>query len=251
MTEKQQHSTIILVPGHWLGAWAWEDVVARLTELGHNALALTLPGLHLDDDRSSTTPMDQAEAVISEMSQAYSETGQPIVLVGHSGANAPISLALDRHPELVRRVIWVDSGPVSDGTVFDPDAEEHISELALPDFDVLSEQASLEGLDAEVLDRFRRQAVPEPGLVLTTPVTLTNEKRHNVPTTLVCCSLPSTQLMELTKAGHPMFAEVAALQDVELVDLPTGHWPMWSRPDALATIISNAVTAPSGATESS
>jgi pimeloyl-ACP methyl ester carboxylesterase len=251
MTEKQQQSTIILVPGHWLGAWAWDDVVARLTELGHSTLALTLPGLHPDDDRSSTTLLAQAEAVISETFRAYNETGNPVVLVGHSGANAPISLALDRHPELVRRVIWVDSGPVADGTVFAPDAEENIPELALPDFDVLGEQASLEGLDAEALDRFRRQAVPEPGLVLTTPVTLTNETRRNVPTTLVCCSLPSTQLMELSKAGHPMFAEVAALKDVDLVDLPTGHWPMWSRPDELATIISNAVTAPSGTPTSS
>ncbi|MDX6204724.1 MAG: hypothetical protein QOF39_781 [Frankiales bacterium] len=34
--------------------------------------------------------------------------------------------------------------------------------------------------------------------------------------------------------GHPYFAELSHL-DVTIVDLPTGHWPMWSRPQDLAT----------------
>ncbi len=248
MTELQDKNTIILVPGHWLGAWAWDEVVLRLNALGHSTVALTLPGLNPDDDRASITPAHQAEAVISEMSKAHAATGLPVVLVGHSGANAPISIALDQHPELVQRVIWIDSGPVSDGTVFD-DGAEGITELPLPDFEVLGQQASLEGLDAEALDRFRARAVPEPGPVLTTPVHLTNEARRNVPTTLVCCSLPSDQLMAMAHAGHPMFAEVTTLQDLTLVDLPTGHWPMWSRPEDLATLISNATI--TGAPEAS
>lgn len=47
--------------------------------------------------------------------------------------------------------------------------------------------------------------------------------------------------MELAKAGHPMFAEVASLERVDVVDLPTGHWPMWSRPSDLAEIIRAAL----------
>ena len=38
--------------------------------------------------------------------------------------------------------------------------------------------------------------------------------------------------MQLAREGHPMMAEV--------VTLPTGHWPMWSRPADLATAIANA-----------
>jgi hypothetical protein len=34
--------------------------------------------------------------------------------------------------------------------------------------------------------------------------------------------------------------EVGTLRDLELVDLPTGHWPMWSRPTDLAAAIANA-----------
>lgn len=39
---------VVLVPGFWLGAWAWDDVVAYLRERGVTALALTLPGLEPD-----------------------------------------------------------------------------------------------------------------------------------------------------------------------------------------------------------
>lgn len=73
--------------------------------------------------------------------------------------------------------------------------------------------------------------------MLRQPVALSNPRRHAVPTTLVCCSLPSAQVREWAGAGHPMFAEVALLEDVTLVDLPTGHWPMWSRPADLAEAI--------------
>jgi hypothetical protein len=92
-------------------------------------------------------------------------------------------------------------------------------------------------LDTDHLARFRSQAVPEPGPVLRQAVELSNAQRLSVPTTLVCCSMPSAQIMELAQAGHPMFAEVARLQRLDVIDLPTGHWPMWSRPDELATVI--------------
>ena len=47
---------IILVPGFWLGAWAWDEVAALLRADGHDVTALTLPGMESKDaDRSSIT----------------------------------------------------------------------------------------------------------------------------------------------------------------------------------------------------
>jgi len=245
MTINSSDPTIILIPGHWLGAWAWEEVAERLTALGRRAIPVTLPGLdELDPDRTSRNLSDQAAAIEQVMVQAAASAEQPVVIVAHSGANAPVSLVLDHHPEFIGRVVWVDSGPVAPGSVFAPDASDNLVELPLPPFDVLGEQASLEGLSARVLERFRARAVPEPGLVLRQPVQLANGARLQVPTTLVCCSIPSAQLMELANAGHPMFAEVANVQRLDLIDLPTGHWPMWSRPDELAQILATASTSP-------
>jgi pimeloyl-ACP methyl ester carboxylesterase len=234
MTTDTHNPTILLVPGHWLGAWAWDEVLEHLTSLGHRAIPLTLPGLdETDTDRVTRTLDEQAAAI----EQATTGSSGPVVIVAHSGANAPVSLVLDRHPELVSRVIWVDSGPATSGVAFAPDFPENTEGLSLPPFEVLGEQASIEGLSANVLERFRERAVSEPGPVLRQIVQLTNDARFDVPTTLVCCSIPSSQVMELVKAGHPMFAEVANLKSVDYVDLPTGHWPMWSRPTDLAQII--------------
>jgi pimeloyl-ACP methyl ester carboxylesterase len=243
MTTETRNPTIILIAGHWLGAWAWEEVQEVLTAGGQNAIAMTLPGLDPDDpERSSRTLDDQAATIEEAMARAGASAERPVVLVGHSGANAPLSIVLDRHPERVRRIVWVDSGPVAPGSVFAQELPDTVEELPLPPFEVLGEQASLEGLTAEMLERFRARAVPEPGPVLRQSVELTNDARRRVPTTLVCCSIPSAQLLELARAGHPMFAEVDALDDLEVIDLPTGHWPMWSRPEDLAKAIGSAAS---------
>lgn len=237
MTTNATNPKIILVPGHWLGAWAWDEVLEYLIAKGRRAVSLTLPGLdQTDPERSSRTLDDQAAAI----EQALTADRAPAVIVAHSGANAPVSLVLDRHPELVRRVIWVDSGPVAPGAAFAPDFPEDAQGLPLPPFDVLGEQASLDGLDAATLERFRNRAVSQPAAVLRQSVELINDARLEVPTTLMCCSIPSSQVMELLEAGHPMFAEVANLKNVDYIDLPTGHWPMWSRPADLAEIIAAA-----------
>ncbi|RNL51726.1 alpha/beta fold hydrolase [Arthrobacter oryzae] len=227
---------ILLIPGHWLGAWAWDEVSEHLTSLGHRAIPLTLPGLDETDTDRVTRTLDEQVAAIE---QAATSSSGPVVIVAHSGANAPVSLVLDRHPELVSRVIWVDSGPATSGVAFAPDFPEDTEGLSLPPFEMLGEQASIEGLSANVLERFRERAVSEPGTVLRQIVQLTNDARFDVPTTFVCCSIPSSQVMELVKAGHPMFAEVANLKSVDYVDLPTGHWPMWSRPSDLAQILAS------------
>lgn len=235
--------TIVLIAGHWLGAWAWDDVLEHLETSHSRAIAITLPGLDRDDPaRSTRTLEDQAEAIGDVLARLDVSADQPAMLVAHSGANAPVSLVLDRHPELVHRVVWVDSGPVAPGSAFAPDLPEGLEELPLPPFDVLAQQAGLDGLSAEVLERFRARAVPEPGPVLRQIVELTNDVRNTVPTTLVCCSIPSAQVLDMARGGHPMFAEVANLETLDVIDLPTGHWPMWSRAGDLAEVIWSAAS---------
>ncbi|KAM9865288.1 hypothetical protein ACIFOC_01819 [Leucobacter aridicollis] len=240
MTSHTETTPIILVPGHWLGAWAWDEVVEHLAAAGCRASALTLPGLDpADQDRAKRTLTDQVAA----LDTAVRACGAPVTLVAHSGANGPVTTLLDRSPELVERVVWVDSGPVGDGLAFAPDFPEDLAGLPLPEFDALGEQASLAGLSEATLDRFRERAVAEPAGVLREPVRLGNDARYEVPTTFVCCSLASAQVRELATAGHPMFAEISRLTDARYVDLATGHWPMWSRPRELAEIIAAEVGA--------
>jgi pimeloyl-ACP methyl ester carboxylesterase len=231
---------IVLVPGYWLGAWAWDAVAEDLRGRGHHVTAVTLPGLDPDDPgRASVTVAQQADGLRSAVHAAAAH-GSSVVLVAHSGAGFPTSVVLDQEPDAITRVVYVDSGPSSDGTAFDPSVPPEVAEVPLPPFEQLGEGASLEGLSDEDLQRFRARAVPEPGSLMREPVHLGNDARRDVPATIIACSFPSEAVMQMAREGHPMMAEVATLRDLELVDLPTGHWPMWSRPADLAAAISDA-----------
>jgi len=232
-------TSIILVPGFWLGAWAWDEVCTHLTAAGIRNVAMTLPGLDAQDpERTTRTVHDQADAIRS----AIAEAGGDVVLVAHSGANAPVSLVLDRDPQRIRRVVWVDSGPLASGAAGAPGLPHTVVELPLPEFEALAQQASLEGLSSEQLDRFRARAITQPASAAREQLELSDDARYAIPTTVICCSMPSVQVLELARSGHPMFAELARLAEVELVDVPTGHWPMWSRPRELAEAIAAAAT---------
>ena len=149
MTTLNSSPIIILIAGHWLGAWAWDDVLEHLKTDHSRTIAMTLPGLDADDPERATKTLDDQAAAVVDVSEE-----QPAVIVAHSGANAPVSLVLDRHPELVHRVVWVDSGPMATGSAFAPDLPEGVEELPLPPFDVLGQQASLDGLSLNPPIRF-------------------------------------------------------------------------------------------------
>lgn len=223
-------TTFVLVPGYWLGGWAWEQVSGPLVAAGHTVTALTLPGMtSVETDRSAVTLVDHVDAVDA----ALTASGTGTVLVAHSGAGKVVSAVLDRHPAAVRRVVYLDSGPAADGWADELPVD--LVDLPLPGWDEL--EASLEGLSPDELATFRSRAVPYPAAVAREPLRLTNPTRRQVPSTVVCCSFPSATVAELAAAGQPMFAELAELTDLTYVDLPTGHWPMWSRPEDLAAVL--------------
>jgi pimeloyl-ACP methyl ester carboxylesterase len=233
-------TTFVLVPGYWLGGWAWEAVAERLRDDGFVADPLTLPGLSPDETGTeSVTLDDQVAAVVAAVHRADGH----VVLVGHSGAGALISGAADQAYEVIDDLVFIDSGPVGHGTVAAPDLPERQQIIELPSWSELEARgSSLDGLDADTLERFRERAVPHPAGPARQPLQLADEARHGVPVTLVCTSYSATQVRELADAGHPWFEELTRYDTVNLVDLPTGHWPMWSRPDDLADELRGVVT---------
>ena len=226
---------IVLVPGFWLGAWAWDEVAATLRADGHEVTAVTLPGLEsADADRSTIGLSDHIDAICDAVATA----GSPVVLAVHSGAGFPGYAASDRIPELVAAMVYVDTGPGMGAM----DADFDQDELPLPPPDKLREEENLDGLSDEQLDTFRRRAVPQPGRVLRESVELTNDARLDVPSTAICTGYTSEQYRDAVKEGHAFVRGFAELRDVTWVDLPTSHWPMWSKPQELAAIIGDVAT---------
>ena len=221
---------IILVPGFWLGAWAWDEVVAALRAEGHDVTALTLPGLEsADADRSSITLADHIDAIC----EAVTAAGRPVVLAVHSGTGTAGYAASDRIPGQIAAMVYVDSAPGKGA--LDPDFDA--VEKPLPSPEELQAEENLDGLSEEQLETFRRRAVPEPGAVLRDAAELTNEARLDVPSTVICTGFPSDQVKGYAEQGYAWLAGLPELRDVTWVDLPTSHWPMWSRPQELAKII--------------
>ena len=227
---------IILVPGWWLGAWAWDDVVADLRAEGHDVTALTLPGLEsADADRSGITFDDHVEAI----ADAVRASPAPVVLAVHSGAGFTGYAASDRVPDGIAAMVYVDTAPGVGAA--DPDLEG--DEKPFPGLETLAASENLDGLSQEQLETFRDRAIPEPAGVLREGAALSNDARLDLPSTLICTGAPSEQVKEWAKEDYEFLAGIKEIRNTTWVDLPTSHWVMWSRPKELARIIGEVAKA--------
>lgn len=221
-------SSIILVPGFWLGAWAWDEVASQLRADGHTVDALTLPGLaSQDDDRASVTFDDHVDAIVDAVRAAAA----PVVLAVHSGAGASGYAATDRVPELIAHMVYVDSGPATAPL----DASFEGVDFPLPSWEDLDE--NLDGIPKDKLAEFRERAVPEPAGAMREFVELTNDTRLDIPTTAICNAFTSDDYKKALAGGQTWLGGYADIRDITWIDLPTSHWPMWSRPKEIAEIL--------------
>jgi pimeloyl-ACP methyl ester carboxylesterase len=228
---------IVLVPGFWLGAWAWDEVAAALRADGHDVTALTLPGLEsAGADRSAITLSDHVDAIC----EAVRAAGAPVVLAVHSGTGFSGYAASDRVPERIAAMVYVDSAPGKGALRPEFDGVEQ----PLASAKELVDEENLDGLSEQQLATFRERAVPEPGAILREAAELTNDARLDLPTTIICTGFPSEQVKAYAAEHHPAWlAGLDELRDVTWIDLPTSHWPMWSRPQELAGIIGDIAKA--------
>ena len=113
-------------------------------------------------------------------------------------------------------------------------------EVPLPEWSAFEEE-DLVDLDETLRARFRSIAIPEPFGVASDKQVLNDDRRYDVPITVIACEFSAETLRGWMAAGHPYVSELARVKDVEFVDLPTGHWPQFTRPRELATAILAAV----------
>jgi pimeloyl-ACP methyl ester carboxylesterase len=222
---------IILVPGFWLGAWAWDEVAEKLRADGHDVTALTLPGLEsADADRSSIHFADHVEAIV----RAIEAADAPVVLAVHSATGYSGYAASDRVPERIAAMVYVDTAPGK--PPLDPDFADIEKPLVWAD---LAAEENLDGLSEEQQAAFRERAVPVPGALLREGYEFTNAARLDIPSTIIATGYSAAAYQQYAKE-HPewsFLAGIPELHDITWIDLPTSHWPMWSRPAEVAAII--------------
>lgn len=230
---------IILVPGFWLGAWAWDEVAALLRADGHHVTAITLPGqASADEDRSRITFSDHVDSIIKALEAAPA----PAVLAVHSASGFSGYAASDRVPERIAAMVYVDSAPGKPPL----DATQEGDKPMV--WEEIAEQENIDGLTEAQQATFRDRAVPVPGGILRGQYDFTNDARRDIPSTIIATGYTAADYQKYA-AENPdwtFLAGIPELRNLSWVDLPTSHWPMWSKPADLARVIGD-VAARAGA----
>ncbi|HEY3766341.1 MAG TPA: alpha/beta hydrolase [Gaiellales bacterium] len=225
---------IILIGGLWLDASAWDAVVPELQALGHRPVPVSLPGQGAPP--VAATIDDQLAAVLAAVDAAAGS----VLVVGHSAASTLAWMAADARPKQVARVAMIGGFPSSDGAAYADFFELVDGVMPFPGWE------PFEGPDSADLDEQRRQAIAAaavsvPEAVAKGIVHLGDERRFDVPVTLVCPEFSPAQAREWIAAGD--IPELARARHVEYADIDSGHWPMFTRPAELARLLAGLADA--------
>ena len=225
---------ILLIAGLWLDGSAWNDVVPALAARGHHPVPLTLPGQ--GDGAASATLDDQVAAVVAAVDAAPDK----VMVVGHSAACGLAWLAADARPEKVAKVAMIGGFPSADGESYAAFFEISDGVMPFPGWGPF-EGADSADLDEETKQSIASAAIPVPEGVATGTVRLTDERRYDVPAVLVCPEFTPAEAQEWIDAGE--LPELTKAKHLELVDIDSGHWPMFSKPGALAELLAGLADA--------
>ena len=239
----------VLVGGGWLGGWCWQRVAPRLREEGHDAYPVTLTGLgervHL-----ASAQVDLQTHITDVVNVIEFEDLHDVVLLGHSYAGIVVTGVADRVPDRISKLVYLDTGPLPGGTAlietFPTEARRHIERqveelgdgwrFPMPPQEELATFGSLQGLDDAQLELLRSRAVDQPFGTFTQPLQLENPARKALAKVGIVCSFSLEEVQAIIASGNPVFREMAS-PNWRFVELPTGHYPMFSRADDLAAVL--------------
>jgi pimeloyl-ACP methyl ester carboxylesterase len=240
----------VLVHGGFHGAWCWERTVDELGRLGHDAVAVDLPGHGARrDETHQTTFAGRADAILSVV-----EAGD--VLVGHSGGGFDITMAADAAPDRVGHVVYLAAGlpregrtwpeamaMQDDGTMGDFDVAGMLGHLKIGDDGAMS-FATAEGArelffhdcdDDTVQWAFERLCPERAGETSTLPVSVPAFWAADLPRSFIRC---------LQDRAMPQWLAdlVTDRLGVEQLTIDASHSPFLSRPAELAALLVHATT---------
>jgi pimeloyl-ACP methyl ester carboxylesterase len=104
--------TFILIHGAWQGAWAWETIIPRLKALGHDAIAVDLPGNGHNPMPPEQVDLARCAAHVVDIIDA---TTGPIVMVGHSMGGTAAAQACELRPARIALAIFLAAFLLPDG----------------------------------------------------------------------------------------------------------------------------------------
>jgi pimeloyl-ACP methyl ester carboxylesterase len=227
---------IILVPGLWLDDDSWAPVLGPLRDAGHTPRPLTMPGV---GEAAATSADLRIADWIGAVVAAIDRTDGDVVLVGHSGGGNVVWGAVDARPDRVARAVFVDTVPPPNGSgISEFDIVDGVIPFPgwgfFPDEDVYD-------LDAPTRAAAAETALSVPARVPTDPIALGDDRRYDVPVTLLMGSLTQDELEGYLDQWGAYGEEYRRIRDVQVVRIGSGHWPQYSTPERLAELLVDAV----------
>lgn len=223
----------VLVHGFWLGSWAWDEVRNGLEAAGHHVIAPTLPGNERDHPRAGVS----LEGQVSFVHDLVAAVDDPeVVLVGHSAGGAVVHAVVDRNPDRIHHVVYADTRPLPDGVALNRSLAgdgDQVPVRGLADF----APGWLDDMDASALHRFERLATPSPAGPARDAQHLTDERRFDTPITVVATTMQPADFWRLALDGDPHYAELPRFKRVSFAHVPTGHYPMLSKPEEFTELL--------------
>lgn len=231
---KMSDPTVVLVPGGFTGGWMWSDVAAFLDREGVEVIVAELPSI--GEDAIDADLYVDAQVVRELLDQLKA----PVLLCGHSYGGAVITEAAAGPHPLVRHLVYLAaSAPAAGQSMAD------VGTAAAADPGTEVEQVSFRDDGLAVLNREAARQVlfndcaperAEKGLDQLRPMNLSGggQRVRGAAWT----QLPTTYV----RGTHDRMPEAIAedfLETAELVELPTGHCPNWSRPDLVAELLAD------------
>ena len=109
----------VLIHGGYHGAWCWDRLTPELEQLGHQALAIDLPGCNerVNEPASLSSWRGALRDVI--------EDGD--VLVGHSMGGFAISLGADEVPDKIGRLIYLSAAVPIEGEAMNAATSDNVA----------------------------------------------------------------------------------------------------------------------------
>lgn len=235
MSDNNATPVFVLVPGAWMGAWAWEPVTQELRSGGFQVFPLTLSGVSRDTDSTNVglaTHVSAVQAVLEENDL------HDVILVGHSYSGIVVGQVADRVPERVKHTVYVDAFlPHSGKSMLDAFSEaqraDELKQIAdhggLWPAPEVAGAADGHGLSQEQAQWLVERLVNHPGRTVSEPAVLGRPLSKQNATYILCSFELSGDVAALRAEPSWTFRKLEA-----------GHWPMVSTPHELTALLEEA-----------
>ena len=239
----------VFVHGGFHASWCWTRAITELEQLGHDAVAVDLPGHGLRVAEESTLA-NRREAIVSVLRRGD-------VLVGHSGGGLDATLAADAATDLVGHIVYLAAALPREGRSYPEAMAMRNAEDGEFEADVgkmlsylhFSEDGAMTFADFEGAWNYFYHDCDEPtarwayerlgperfGDTTITPVSIPRFWAAELPRSFIRCLQDRSMPRWLADT-------VARRLGVEQLTIDTSHAPFLSRPRELAGLLVYATT---------